>query len=104
VDARGVRVSGKGKGEWDGDWEESGERRVDGEGEGGRRWDWEKTGRCVVLLRLILQCNYVFMLFICIGSNIIVRTSLHILVFAQYIHIFLWKGYHAYFTFSTAVT
>ncbi len=29
-------MSRKGRGEWDGDWEESGERRVDGEEEGGR--------------------------------------------------------------------
>jgi hypothetical protein len=29
VDARGVGVRGMGKGEWDGDWEESGEKRVD---------------------------------------------------------------------------
>jgi hypothetical protein len=36
----------------------------------GQGRDWNETGRCVVLLRLILQCNYAFMLFLCIGSNI----------------------------------
>ncbi len=29
MDARWVGVSGKGRGEWDGDWEESGEMMVD---------------------------------------------------------------------------